>query len=441
MTISDYLQNELVVKQVASETPVQFIKKNNDAIDFKQFINTYVPEFADGATDYLSPILFNAHLQTCFSTIRKFEDIDKINYKRYMITYPDGAQGALDIVVPNHVSSDYVPTNQLPFESPLKSSYSYGTPNDTILKSDDNKPMLVALHGLTGGSHESYVRSIVHTLTTEYNFESCVINSRGCCQSQITTPQLYNGGWTNDVSFVMNQLFQMYPNRSFYMIGFSLGASILSNYIGEQNDKIADRVKCAVVFGTPWDLVRSSHYINSTKIGAHVYSPALTRNLVTLTKRHTSILLEKPGFKDVYHRYIDSVKSVKEFDDAFTGPMFNYKNGMDYYKDASSVKRLAGVRIPLIGINAVDDPIVGGDKLPEKQISTNPYTMLIETSIGGHIAWFKDINGTRWFTDPVCKLLNTFHKNIVAKGYKPFVAEDNLPVEPVKSVRTTLDCK
>lgn len=438
MTISEYLQNQLVVKQVSSHNHLLFKDKLGDTIDFQKFVDAEVPEFKNGAIDYLSPVLFNGHLQTCFTTVRKFDDIDVVNYKRYMMTYPDGGEGALDIIVPEFEPSTYIPPTQLAFQPPLEKNYSYGNDTDSLLKSDDDKPMLVALHGLTGGSHESYVRSIVSRLTSQHGFEACVLNSRGCCQSQITTPQLYNGGWTNDINFVMNQLFQMYPNRSFYMIGFSLGASILSNYVGEQNSKISSRVKCAMVFGNPWDLLRSDYYLNDTRMGANLYSPALARNCVNLVKRHATAMSKKPGFQEIYDKSIDTLKTANGFDDVFTGPFFNYKDSKDYYGDASSFKRLAGVRVPLIGLNAMDDPIAGGDNLPEEQVMANPYTMLVETNIGGHLAWFKDIYGTRWFSEPVATFFSKFHSEVIAKGYEVDISEEELPHEVVKNVRTTI---
>ena len=100
---------------------------------------------------------------------------------------------------------------------------------------------------------------------------------------------------------------------------------------------------------------------------------------------------------------------------------------------------MAGVRIPLIVLNAMDYPIAGGDNLPEEYIKKNPFTMLIETNVGGHLAWFKDLNGTRWFADPVSKFFSIFHNEITKKGFRPDVPEDQLPHEKVVNVRTTVD--
>lgn len=73
---------------------------------------------------------------------------------------------------------------------------------------------------------------------------------------------------------------------------------------------------------------------------------------------------------------------MRQFDNLLTGPMFGYKNAEEYYKNASSYKRIPGIRTPFIALHAQDDPIVGGD-LPIDQIKSNPYTLLLETSTGG----------------------------------------------------------
>lgn len=98
------------------------------------------------------------------------------------------------------------------------------------LGSDDTKPMLVALHGLSGGSHEIYLRAVLAPLITkESGFAGCVVNARGCAMSKITTQQLFNARFTEDIREATKYLKKIYPNRPLYVVGFSLGANILTN--------------------------------------------------------------------------------------------------------------------------------------------------------------------------------------------------------------------
>lgn len=98
------------------------------------------------------------------------------------------------------------------------------------LGSDDKKPMLIALHGLTGGSHEVYLRAVLAPLITKENgFAACVINARGCAMSKITTRQLFNARFTGDIRETAKFLKRIYPNRPLFVVGFSMGANILTN--------------------------------------------------------------------------------------------------------------------------------------------------------------------------------------------------------------------
>lgn len=75
--------------------------------------------------------------------------------------------------------------------------------------SDDSKPMLVILHGLSGGSHEVYLRHTIAPLIEQGGWEICVVNSRGCAGSKITSGVLYNARATWDIRQVSEEFFQM----------------------------------------------------------------------------------------------------------------------------------------------------------------------------------------------------------------------------------------
>lgn len=143
----------------------------------------------------LNPLLFNGHLQTMWTATkphgppvyyrRKLFEADE---KSYPGTY------AVDFVVKPHEEVD----------STLPRRTVYYTDDELAnLGSDDTRPMLVVLHGLSGGSHEIYLRHAIAPLIDEGRWEICVVNSRGCARSKITTGILYNARATWDCRQVM----------------------------------------------------------------------------------------------------------------------------------------------------------------------------------------------------------------------------------------------
>ncbi|KAK5045595.1 hypothetical protein LTR16_011372, partial [Cryomyces antarcticus] len=112
---------------------------------------------------------------------------------------------------------------------PPRTTY-YSDDEFAEIRSLDSKPMLISLHGLSGGSHEIYLRHVLAPLVTEEaGWAALVVNSRGCAMSKITTGILYNARATWDVRQVVKWCREAFPNRPLFGIGYSLGANILTN--------------------------------------------------------------------------------------------------------------------------------------------------------------------------------------------------------------------
>ena len=174
---------------------------------------------------YLNPLLFNGHLQTFWTAI-KSQDVP-IHYKRKVFEAEDPAfKGSFAIDFVSHTASTE-------FDNTLPPRTTYFTDKEfEQVGSDDDKPMLVTLHGLSGGSHEIYLRHVLAPLVgsgEDGGWEACVINSRGCAMSKVTSSVLYNARATWDIRQTVNWLRRMFPNRRLFAIGYSLGANILTN--------------------------------------------------------------------------------------------------------------------------------------------------------------------------------------------------------------------
>ena len=169
---------------------------------------------------HLNPLLFNGHLQTFWTAVRSY-DIT-VYYKRHVFAAEDPEYAGtftVDFAVPEYQGFDDV----LP---PRTTQYTETECGE--LRSDDKKPMLVMLHGLSGGSHEIYLRHVLKPMV-DAGWEACVVNSRGCANSKVTSGILYNARATWDMRQTVKWLKERFPNRPLFGIGFSLGANILVN--------------------------------------------------------------------------------------------------------------------------------------------------------------------------------------------------------------------
>lgn len=231
-----------------SETPLVLKKKNGPQRALSEICKDAIPPCN------LNPFLFNGHLQT-FWTAAKF-DGPAIHYKRRVFEQEDPAfkgHFTVDFVVSPPASSgmaeDGGPEDAGLREDPVGVGHLSLPPRTTYftnkefdgLASEDTKPLLVTLHGLSGGSYENYLRYVLEPLVRASpegektggvsggEWEALVVNSRGCAGSKITTSILYNARATWDVRQVVKWARKTWPKRPIYGIGYSLGANILTN--------------------------------------------------------------------------------------------------------------------------------------------------------------------------------------------------------------------
>ena len=216
------------IRYTHHKSPVVVHQENGEAISLAELCKASTPPCR------LNPLLFNGHLQTMW-TATKATDIP-IYYKRHLFSAEEPEYRgtfAADFVVPPYEDTDAT--------LPPRTTY-YTAEEHANLGSDDNKPMLFALHGLSGGSYEVYLRAVLEPLA-KAGWEICVVNSRGCAMSKITSGVLYNARATWDIRQTVKWARQQWPHRRFFGIGFSLGANILTNVRRARNAAL----KCDMV--------------------------------------------------------------------------------------------------------------------------------------------------------------------------------------------------
>ncbi len=104
-----------------------------------------------------TPWLASGHLQTIYSALVDTTLEDKVLYKRRVLLLPDGGTLSLDFSPPELAEEDH----------------------------ESTVPTVVCLHGLTGGSGETYVRNCFKPLTKPKSeggkgFRGVVVNFRSC---------------------------------------------------------------------------------------------------------------------------------------------------------------------------------------------------------------------------------------------------------------------
>jgi hypothetical protein len=105
-------------------------------------------------------------------------------------------------------------------------------------------------------------------------------------------------------------------------------------------------------------------------------------------------------------RYVQSklppVRTVRQFDDAITAPIFGYRDAREYYEAASAKSVLARVRVPTLLITAKDDPFVPYSSILAAGAEKNPAIELIAPDHGGHCSFISNRTGSGRFWAEQC---------------------------------------
>ncbi len=258
---------------------------------------------------------------------------------------------------------------------------------------------LVIFHGLTGGSHEAYVRSLAKTALASGVFTGVLVqNFRGCADSEITSAVTYSAGATMDAEVTIREACA--AGGLVCCAGFSLGANVLTKTVGEMGRTAPSNLKGFVALCNPFDLVKSSDTLMP------MVSRKLASNLVRFVERHEGSLLAA-GLE--LHPEWRSCKSVREFDERLTARNFGYRSVEDYYADASSSRFIRHIAVPGAFLTALDDPICPEAGIPLAEILHNPALVLVTTRLGGHVAWAtSNFSRTTWSDATTIEILSNF---------------------------------
>jgi predicted alpha/beta-fold hydrolase len=362
---------------------------------WNESIRKLCPHLAEG---YSMPFfLNNGHVETIFAAF--FRSNPHLTYDREILTMPDGGSVALDAEVSEQ---------QLP----------------------EDAPVLILLPGLTGGSGDTYVQhAVLHA--KEAGIRAIVFNSRATSGSPVTTAQFYSASFTGDMRCVVAHVGAKYPSSRIFAAGWSLGANILTKYLGEEGDQCA--VEAAVAMCNPFDLTVSDE--NFKRGFNRIYDWNLAKSLGRIYKNHHSLFVQAAaeGLKAYEPDRALKAKTIREFDDSITRISFGWGSVDEYYAGSSSSSSVPDVKVPLLVIQAEDDPIAPVHAIPFDKLQENDYCMLVLTPTGGHLGWCRspDILGAPW-TDMA--LLQYFRACIKLLEGAPIKRRDEDPIKNTRQV-------
>ncbi|NLW92499.1 MAG: alpha/beta fold hydrolase [Syntrophomonadaceae bacterium] len=296
-------------------------------------------------SDFRPPFIYrSAHIQTTFPTL--FRQVEGVDYQRERITTPD---------------RDFIDLD-----------WSYAMAVRGV------KTLAVICHGLEGCAERAYMRGMAKACNRR-GIDAVAYNYRGCSGEMNREKRFYNAGATDDLALVLDHIRVSCDYDSMYLIGFSLGANLVLKYVGEAGNDLPADIAGAAAISAPCDLSSSSVELHRMK--NRLYHHRFLKMLLDKIRQKATIY---PELLDVD---LASVRTLKDFDDYFTGPVSGFRDAADYWQSCSCRQFLPAVRIPVLILNAADDPILGPECFPYQEARANDKVYLEVSRWGGHVGF------------------------------------------------------
>eukprot|EP00741_Cyanophora_paradoxa_P014799 tig00020824_g14276.t1 len=319
------------------------------------------------------------HVQTvCASLFRR--PPEGLHYARREMRAEDGGLFALDFAV----SSPGAPPESIP---------------------DPATPVLLLIPGLTGGSRDRYLMHLAAG-ALRGGFRPVALCHRGSSGLPLTTARFYSASATGDLRQAVGCLRELYPAAPLFAAGWSLGANLLVRYLGEEAG--ACPLAGAASLANPFDLAACAEAFRTGTVHRHVYDPQLTSAMRRMFLKNRALFEQSREPSYDVPRALKS-KTIAEWDAAITVPCFGWRDAAHYYAEASSKLSLPRVAVPLLCVNAADDPIAVPGAIPYDSLAGNGRVAIAVTRYGGHNGWQAagEPLGAPWTDGPVIEFFRS----------------------------------
>ena len=195
---------------------------------------------------------------------------------------------------------------------------------DLDISSVGSETVVLALHGLEGSSQSKYIISVLNYLNSQ-NIDGVSLNFRGCSGEDNNKPYSYHSGKTDDVDLAITHLLSLNKYQNIFLLGYSMGGNIALKYMGTSKN-IPIEVKGAAAISVPCDLGGSANALESL-------NNLLYQNMFMKTLKEKALMkLNKFPEANLNKETIEFAKTLKDFDNAVTAPLFGYINAEDSWQ-------------------------------------------------------------------------------------------------------------
>lgn len=302
--------------------------------------------------------------------------IKESGYKRRPLLY---FNSYLETLVPYFTTK----VNQVKYERE-RLELSDGDFLDLDWKKSGGSTLMLISHGFEGNAKDHFIEKSTHYLSGK-GYDVLVWHYRSCSREMNRMPRFYEHGDITDLNDVITHVEGGY--QSIVLLGFSMGGTMVVNYLGNYSE---EKVKGGIAFSAPLDLADSAKQLTKG------FNKQIEKSFLKKWKRKIRYKAEQ--FTDLFDlKELDKADSLENLHEKHVLPLHGYESMKAYYKKWSSLQYLKNVKVPLLIVNAKNDPMLSEHCYPYQLCEQNDHVYLETPRFGGHTGFTKKKRGTMWY--------------------------------------------
>lgn len=254
------------------------------------------------------------------------------------------------------------------------------------LKLPPTTPTIVLLHTITG-SPES-MRELVRDLHQYTGWRVALCLRRGHADLPMPVPKMNLFGSTQDLREQLLYIQDKFPKSELYGVGSSAGTGLLVRYLGEEGEQTP--LKAAFALCPGYNTETGFAYVHP------FYSKVMAKKLIKRFIQHYQEVWQVyPTWKQLLE-----VKDLSEFEKMYYC-LAGFEDYESYSKATNPIYVFENIKIPLMILNAEDDPVCHIQNLePYKEvIQSMPNIVVVTTRKGSHCGFYQGLMQTdSWAT-------------------------------------------
>lgn len=264
--------------------------------------------------------------------------------------------------------------------------YGYDLPPET--------PTIVIMHTITG-TPES-MRELVKDLHEYTGWRIALCLRRGHAGLAMPVPQISLFGSTPDLKEQLLHIQRLFPDSNLYAVGSSAGTGLLVRYLGEQG------------LNTPFKAAFAMCPGYNTEIGFKNVHPFYSKIMTKKLFKYFIDPYQQTWSQTASLKKVLATTNLEEFEKEYF-EMAGFQDYQSYCQAINPIYVFENVKIPLIILNAEDDPVCSIKNLePYKDVIQKMDNIaVITTKKGSHCGFYEGLGTRSW----AARLMADFLKN------------------------------